>query len=47
MSGFPLWLIFTEKNYCPVRKKSIFSGNQDTGWQQLSLTSTIQVAPQS
>lgn len=21
MSGFPLGLIFTEKNYCPVRKK--------------------------
>lgn len=20
MSGFPLWLIFTEKNYCPVEK---------------------------
>lgn len=21
MFGFPLWLIFTEKNYCPVRRK--------------------------
>lgn len=46
MSGFPLWLIFTEKNYCLVGKKSAFSGDQDNGWQQLSLTSTIQGALQ-
>lgn len=25
MSGFPLWLIFTEKNYYPVRGKKVHS----------------------